>query len=72
MLIGVVAVTCKEPTYLGIHRMTYRFWNELCGRQVWLPAISESQLREQLKQLASSLESLQIHFSDLSCGPHRG
>jgi hypothetical protein len=28
MRIGVLAVTCKEPTYLGIHRMTCRFWNE--------------------------------------------
>lgn len=25
MLIGVLAVKCKEPTYLGIHRMTCRF-----------------------------------------------
>jgi hypothetical protein len=43
MLIGVLAVKCKEPTYLGIHRMTCRFWRELCGRQVRLPPISESQ-----------------------------
>jgi hypothetical protein len=34
MLIGVVAVECKEPTYLGIHRMACRFWCELCRRQV--------------------------------------
>jgi hypothetical protein len=31
MLIGVLAVTCKEPTYLGIHRMTCWFWHELWG-----------------------------------------
>jgi hypothetical protein len=43
MLIGVLAVKCKEPTYLGIHRMTCRFWHELCGRQGQLPPISESQ-----------------------------
>jgi hypothetical protein len=28
MLMGVLAVKCTEPTYLGIHRMTCRFWNE--------------------------------------------
>jgi hypothetical protein len=28
MLIGVLAVKGQEPTYLGIHRMTCRFWNE--------------------------------------------
>ena len=28
MLIGVLAVKSKEQTYLGIHRMTYRFWHE--------------------------------------------
>ena len=28
MLIGVLAVKCKEPTYVGIHRMTCRFWPE--------------------------------------------
>ncbi|MGH8070322.1 MAG: hypothetical protein ACRERE_34815 [Candidatus Entotheonellia bacterium] len=34
MLIGVLAVKCQEQSYLGIHRMTCRFWKELCGRQV--------------------------------------
>jgi hypothetical protein len=43
MLIGVLAVTCQEHTYLGMHRMTCRFWQELCGRQGRLPPISESQ-----------------------------
>jgi hypothetical protein len=38
MLIGVLAVKCKEPTYLGIHWMTCRFWRELCGRQVRVTA----------------------------------
>ena len=45
-LIGVLAVTCKEPTYLGIHRMTCRYWKALCGPKVRLLPISESQLRE--------------------------
>jgi hypothetical protein len=26
--IGVLAVKCQEPTSLGMHRMTCRFWNE--------------------------------------------
>ena len=43
MLIGVLAVKCREPTHLGIHRMTGRFWKDLCGRQLRLPPISESQ-----------------------------
>jgi hypothetical protein len=55
MLIGVLAVKCKEPTYLGIHRMTCRFWNELCGRKVRLPPISESQLRARLKKIGYQL-----------------
>jgi hypothetical protein len=55
MLIGVLAVKCKEPTYLGIHRMTCRFWHELCGRKVRLPPISESQLRARLKKIGYQL-----------------
>jgi hypothetical protein len=55
MLIGVPAVKCKEQSYLGIHRMTCRFWRELCGRQVRLPPISESQLRERLKKIGYQL-----------------
>ena len=51
MLIGVLAVKCKEPTYLGIHRLTCRFWNELGGRKVRLPPSSESQLRTRLKKI---------------------
>jgi hypothetical protein len=55
MLVGVLAVKCKEQSYLGIHRMTCRFWKELCGRQVRLPPISESQLRERLKKIGYQL-----------------
>jgi hypothetical protein len=55
MLIGVLAVKCKEPTYLGIHRMTCRFWRELCGRKVRLPPISESQLRARFKKIGYQL-----------------
>jgi hypothetical protein len=55
MLIGILAVKCKEPTYLGMHRMTCRFWKELGGRQLSLPPISESQLRERLKKIGYQL-----------------
>ena len=55
MLIGVLAVKCKEPTYLGIHRMTCRFWSELWGHQGRLPPISESQLRARLKKIGYQL-----------------
>jgi hypothetical protein len=54
-LIGVLAVKCQEQTYLGIHRMTCRFWNELCGRKVQLPPISERQLRARLKKISYQL-----------------
>lgn len=51
MLIGVLAVTCQEPTSLGMPRLTCRFWKELGGRQLSLPPISESQLRARLKNI---------------------
>ncbi len=51
MLIGVVAVKCHETTYLGIHRLACHYWQELCGPELKLPPISESQLRERLKKI---------------------
>jgi len=51
MLIGVLAVKCKEKTYVGIHRLSTRYWQELCGQDGTLPPISESQLRERLKKI---------------------
>ena len=55
MLIGLLAIKCEEQSYLGIHRMSCRFWKELCGRQVKLPPISESQRRERLKKIGYQL-----------------
>ena len=55
MLIGILAVKCKEPTSLGIHRMTCRFWHELGGRQLRVPPLSESQLRARLKKIGYQL-----------------
>jgi hypothetical protein len=51
MLIGVVAVKCKVKTYVGIHRLTTRYWKELCGPDIQAPLISASQLRERLKKI---------------------
>jgi hypothetical protein len=51
MLIGVLAVKSKAKTYVGIHRLSARYWQELCGQEVTLPPISESQLRERLKKI---------------------
>ncbi len=51
MLIGVLAVKSKEKTYVGIHRLSTSYWRELCGKEIKLPPISESQLRERLKKI---------------------
>lgn len=51
MLSGVVAVKCKEKTYVGIHRLSTRYWQELCGKEVKASPISASQLRERLKKI---------------------
>ncbi len=51
MLIGVVAVKSKEKTYVGIHRLSTRYWRELCGKEVRASPISESRLRERLKKI---------------------
>jgi hypothetical protein len=51
MLIGVVAVKSKEKTYVGIHRLSTRYWQELCGQEVRAAPISESRLRVRLKKI---------------------
>ena len=51
MLIGVLAVKCKEKTYWGIPRLALAYWPEWCGRQVQAPPISERQLRTRLKKI---------------------
>jgi hypothetical protein len=51
MLIGVVAVKCKEKTYVGIHRLSTRYWKALCGQEVTVSPISASQLRARLKKI---------------------
>lgn len=51
MLIGVVAVKSKEKTYVGIHRLSTRYWKELCGKEIKATPISESRLRARLKKI---------------------
>jgi hypothetical protein len=46
MLIGVLAVQCKAKTYVGIHRLSTRYWQELCGQDVILPTYPVSSLRQ--------------------------
>lgn len=50
MFIAVLSVKCKEKTYLGIHRMTCRYWSVITPDKNLAP-ISESQLRERLKKI---------------------
>ncbi len=50
MFVAVLAVKCREKTYLGIHRMTEKYWKHITVG-LNLPVISESQLRERLKKI---------------------
>jgi hypothetical protein len=50
MFIAVLAVKCREKTYLGIHRMVKKYWTEI-SRGLELKVISESQLRHRLKKI---------------------
>jgi hypothetical protein len=51
MLIGVVAAKSKEKTYVGIHRLSTRYWKERCGKEIAVVPISESRLRARLKKI---------------------
>lgn len=57
MLIGVLAVKCKEQTYVGIHRLSTRYWKELCGQEVSAKPSSESRLRARLRKICFVPES---------------
>jgi hypothetical protein len=50
MLMGILAGKGTAHPALGLQRMTVRFWTELCGRQVKVPPIAESPLRERFKK----------------------
>jgi hypothetical protein len=57
MLIAVLSVKCEEKTYLGIHRMTCRYWSVISPDKNLRP-ISESQLRERLKKICHTSRRL--------------
>ncbi len=57
MFIAVLSVKCKEKTYLGIHRMTCRYWSVITPDKNLVP-ISESQLRERLKKIGHTSRRL--------------
>lgn len=58
-MIGVVAVKGKEKTYVGIHRLSTRYWKEWCGKAVRASPSAESRWRARLKKSALSLEQVQ-------------
>src|SRR4029434_10154910 len=72
MLIGVLAVKCKAKTYVGIHRLSTRYWQELCGQDVILPPISESQLRERLKKICFEPGTGAACMHHIFCARSRG
>jgi hypothetical protein len=59
MLIGVVAVKCKEKTYVGIHRLSRHYWRALCGKEIRVAPLSESRWRARLKKSAWRREGVQ-------------
>jgi hypothetical protein len=65
MFIAVLAVKCKEKSYLGIHRMTKKYWSTIAAGEN-LPVISESQLREIKKNLPFAWKTSRFYISSLS------
>lgn len=50
MFISVIAVKNKIKSYVGIHRMTVQYWNEI-GKEIVKDPPSERQLRDRLKKI---------------------
>jgi hypothetical protein len=66
-LIGGLVVKSQEITSLGMHRLSTRFGNELCGGPLKAPPIVESQLLERLqKQQLPTGKRCRIHASTFS------
>jgi hypothetical protein len=53
MFIAVLSVKCKVKSYVGIHKLSTQYW-KLIAKDIDLPPISESQLRERLKKICHS------------------
>jgi len=57
MFIAIMTVKCKLKTYLGIHRMTVEYWDDIrigYEAEVKDKPISERQLRDRLKKICYS------------------
>jgi hypothetical protein len=50
MFISVLAVKCKVKSYVGIHKLTTRYWKDI-AQGTGLKPISERQLRDRLKKI---------------------
>ena len=68
MLIGVLAVKCKEKTYLGMHRLSTKYWEELCGEEVKLPPISVTTPGATKKNQLPAWSWSRIYSSSFSTG----
>lgn len=53
MFISILAVKTKTKSYVGIHRMSQRYWLQI-AKGTKLPPISERQLRDRLKKIGST------------------
>lgn len=51
MFIAVLSVKCKTKSYLGIHRLSLKYW-DIIAKGLNLKPISESNLRERLKKIS--------------------
>lgn len=52
MFIAILAVKTKTKSYVGIHRLSERYWPQI-AKGTKLPPISERQLRDRLKKIGS-------------------
>ena len=64
MFIAELSVNAKVKRYQGIHRLGVQYW-ELLTPDPQLAPISETQLRERLKNPALASKTCRIHFSNL-------
>lgn len=67
MFIGVLAVKSKIKTYLGIHRLTLKYW-DVIGEGMKLSCISERQLRDRLKKISFIPGKTPVYVSQIFPG----
>lgn len=54
MFISILSVKCKVKTYIGIHRLSCKYWKYITPKKDLKP-ISERQLRDRLKKIGHQL-----------------